>query len=183
MTEAVITKQPTDLPSHPFWEFSLAVYQENTIKLACLALQEKQAMNVNIILFTCWLAKTGRGRLYKSDYTRMTALLHHWHLDITQRLRTMRRTVSKHASPPTLRALKPLILNTELVSEQIEQLLLSNHFLRLNIHQRTHSQKAKEALASLNAYAKFLNATLTERDEQTIEQIVQIILHQAKTIN
>jgi len=164
-----------DLPTHPFWEFSLTVYAENVVKLACLALQEQRGMNINIILFACWLAKTGRGRLHKSDYIHIATSLDHWHIGITQNLRQMRRTVSK---TPALKPLKQTILTDELAAEHIEQLILINNFSRLATLKRAGLQKATDAVASLTTYAKFLEISLIEQDTQAIQQILHCVFPQ-----
>jgi len=170
-----------DLPSHPFWEFSLATYPQTAVKQGCLALQERVGMNVNIILFICWLAKTGRGRLQKDDFIKIARLLNRWHLSITQCLRHMRRLVAKAFMPTTIQTCKQVLLTNELAAEQIEQLMLANYFTQLIATQRTTLQKATDAVISISTYAKSLGIAYTTQDSQAIEQILMHIFPKIAT--
>lgn len=164
-----------DLPSHPFWEFSLAVYPQTAVKQGCLALQERIGMNVNIILFICWLAKTGRGRLQQNDFIKIAGLLNRWHLSITQCLRHMRRLIAKAFIPEKIQACKQIIFTNELAAEQIEQLMLANYFAQLVATQRTTLQKVTDSIASITTYARSLGIAYTEQDLQAIQQILMHI--------
>ena len=48
-------------PEHPFWDFSLSVYSTEGVPAACLVLQDHHQVDVNVILFCCWLGASGRG--------------------------------------------------------------------------------------------------------------------------
>ena len=57
---------------HPFWEFSLRVYGNGGVPTACLALQERHAIDVNLLLFCAWIGESGRGILGRFDGNRLT---------------------------------------------------------------------------------------------------------------
>lgn len=132
-------------------------------------------MNVNVILFICWLANTGRGRLQKDDFIKIARLLNRWHLSITQCLRQMRRLVAKAFIPATIQACKQAIFTNELAAEQIEQLMLANCFTQLIANPRTTLQKATDAVVSITSYAKSLGLTYTKQDLEAIQQILMHI--------
>ncbi|MEE9451284.1 MAG: TIGR02444 family protein [Gammaproteobacteria bacterium] len=161
-----------NLLSHPFWEFSIAMYSQQEAKQGCLALQERLSMNVNIILFICWLAQTGRGRLQRNDFIKITHLLNRWHNAITQTLRGLRRLISKAFIPQNIQACKQDILSQEIAAEQIEQLMLAKHFEQLSSAPRTTLQKATDAVVSMRTYAKSIGVTYNEQDQQAIQQIL-----------
>lgn len=47
------------------WQYSLAVYQQEEVRLACLALQDSMQVNVNVLLSMMYLCK--RQRMYDFD--------------------------------------------------------------------------------------------------------------------
>jgi uncharacterized protein (TIGR02444 family) len=44
----------------PFWRFSLHFYRHAGVSDACIALQDEQGIDVNLLLFLFWLADDGR---------------------------------------------------------------------------------------------------------------------------
>jgi uncharacterized protein (TIGR02444 family) len=44
----------------PFWRFSLHFYRHASVSDACIALQDEQGVDVNLLLFLFWLADDGR---------------------------------------------------------------------------------------------------------------------------
>ena len=50
-----------------FWAFSLEFYARPGVAEACLALQDRHGLDVNILLLCCWLGWSGRGRLSPAD--------------------------------------------------------------------------------------------------------------------
>ena len=42
-----------------FWAFSLEVYGRPGVAPACLALQDRHGLDVNLLLFCCWAASQG----------------------------------------------------------------------------------------------------------------------------
>ena len=68
-----------DFPDHPFWDFSLEVYGRNGIPEACLELQDAHQVDVNVILFCCWMGGTGRGRLERAEMEAMCDAVAEWH--------------------------------------------------------------------------------------------------------
>ncbi len=55
MTETAETKAET-----PFWRFSLHFYRQPGVSDACIALQDRCGVDVNLLLFLFWLADSGR---------------------------------------------------------------------------------------------------------------------------
>jgi uncharacterized protein (TIGR02444 family) len=50
----------TQAETTPFWRFSLHFYRHQGISDACIALQDEQGVDVNLLLFLLWLADDGR---------------------------------------------------------------------------------------------------------------------------
>ena len=51
---------PTQTETTPFWRFSLHFYRHAGVSDACIALQDEQGIDVNLLLFLFWLADDGR---------------------------------------------------------------------------------------------------------------------------
>jgi uncharacterized protein (TIGR02444 family) len=50
----------TQAETTPFWRFSLHFYRHRGVSDACIALQDEQGVDVNLLLFLFWLAADGR---------------------------------------------------------------------------------------------------------------------------
>jgi len=51
---------PRETETTPFWRFSLHFYRHTGVSDACIALQDEQGVDVNLLLFLFWLADDGR---------------------------------------------------------------------------------------------------------------------------
>lgn len=103
--------------SNPFWDFSIAVYSQKSVAASCLALQDRHGLDVNIILYCCWLA------------TQDTVLNPGQIKDLVLEVRETRKTIEtlremRRADGKKPSGLKPKILSLELDYERIEQDIL-----------------------------------------------------------
>ena len=55
---------------NPFWDFSLAVWGREAVEPACLDLQERHGLDVNLLLFCGWAGRRGRA-LDDADIARL----------------------------------------------------------------------------------------------------------------
>ena len=153
------------LPKHPFWEFSMSVYSHPSVKEACLALQNRFDMNVNVLLFCCWLASTGKGRLTKQELQALLNIIDKWHRSITKSLRDVRYSLaafSKIKLP--LNKLRQSILENELLAEQVEQLMLAGSISKVSNDNLPPIKKLQDAIESLKLLTEVANKKLTEDD-------------------
>ncbi|MEE9251196.1 MAG: TIGR02444 family protein, partial [Alphaproteobacteria bacterium] len=77
-------------PRDPCWDFALAVYRREGVEEACLALQERHGIDVNVLLFCCWLGQSGRGALSGDEMARTLAAVKQWHGAVVGGLRAVR---------------------------------------------------------------------------------------------
>ncbi|MDP6885033.1 MAG: TIGR02444 family protein, partial [Rhodospirillales bacterium] len=78
-------------PDDPFWDFSLATYDRPGVAAACLGLQDRHGIDVNMVLFCCWAGASGAGMV---DPAAMAAALNAalpWQRDVVVPLRRIRR--------------------------------------------------------------------------------------------
>ncbi len=114
------------MADHPFWDFSLAVYGRPGVAEACLALQDRHGLDVNLLLFCCWAGAKGRA-LDAGDMARLIAAAGPWNAEVVRPLRTARRWLKTQRSAPRDQAeiLRARIKADELEAERLEQSILA----------------------------------------------------------
>ena len=86
-------------PSHPFWEYSITVYTRPGVEQACLTLQERLGVDVNLLLFCCWAG--GRGhRLTDEELTTLNEVSEPWQDSVVRPLRDVRRRLGDELPVP-----------------------------------------------------------------------------------
>ncbi|MFQ5776287.1 MAG: TIGR02444 family protein [Kiloniellaceae bacterium] len=115
-----------DVTDHPFWRFSLAVYARDGVAPACLALQERRDLDVNLLLFCCWAGTCGRA-LSAAEVARLIESVRPWREGAVRPLRAVRRWLKAQAAAPrdVAEPLRERVKAAELDAEAIEQWLLA----------------------------------------------------------
>jgi uncharacterized protein (TIGR02444 family) len=121
-----------NLPPSPFWEYSVSLFQDEPVAIACLALQERHVarvdVDVNILLLCVWAAAYGHGELDDQDFLRAISAVTPWRRDILLPLRGAARQLLGDGIEPVPEELtgdlRQKITHAELEAERIEQLLL-----------------------------------------------------------
>ena len=113
--------------AHPLWIFSLGVYGKPGVAPACLVLQERYRLDINLLLFSAW-AGAAHGHVFgDSERARIFAAVGGWHREMVRGLRSL-RTRLKEVPPPApgreTEGLRSLVKKGELDAERIEQDLL-----------------------------------------------------------
>jgi uncharacterized protein (TIGR02444 family) len=111
-------------PEERFWRFSLAFYALPEVSRALIALQDRDVLDVNIMLFSLWLGISGRGRLSADSLAvaeRASNPLRH---EIVGPLRTLRRRL-KHYPDNDIQRLREGVKALELAGEKLVQTRLA----------------------------------------------------------
>jgi uncharacterized protein (TIGR02444 family) len=117
------------LPSSAFWRFSLDFYQRPDVATACLALQDRHRVDVNLLLLAIWLGTVGH-RLDPAAGRHLSRLGAHWQRPLVTPLRRVRRRLKQRRASPQLpwpeviELCRGRLAEIELALEQAEQLLL-----------------------------------------------------------
>lgn len=108
------------------WEFSLAVYAEAEVEHACLLMQDKLDVDVNLLLTCLWLAVSGRGRLSDEELIDIEAQVAFWQQEVIQPLRRVRRRLKdlSRVGGKVHNSLRKSVSACELDAEQVEQQML-----------------------------------------------------------
>jgi len=112
---------------NPFWDFSLAVYRRPGVAEACLYLQDEAGVDVNLLLFFCWLAGARDEALGKAEIRDILRRTADWRDHVVRPLRDVRRWMKDNvegmpAAP--VEALRSQVKRIELDSERLQQDML-----------------------------------------------------------
>jgi len=110
-----------------FWTWSLATYDQPGVAAKLLALQDKLALNVNVLLWCCWMAERFAE---PPDYVLRKAidLTRRWSNEVTEPLRSARRALKTpllQTEGAIAAALRDQVKAAEIESERIEQSMLA----------------------------------------------------------
>lgn len=111
------------LPVSPFWTFSLRLYGKADVPAACITLQEKSGVDVNVLLFCLFAAKSGRA-LGVADVARIISAIDPWKAGAVIPLRAARmflRTPPSMVDADGAAALRQRVKAIELEAERLQQ--------------------------------------------------------------
>ena len=160
---------------HPFWDFSLRVYGSDGVPAACIALQERRGIDVNVLLFSAWIGESGRGVLAESDLEAALAATTAWNRDIVCALRVVRNRLKGGMPPiPTERSdvLRKMILEIEVKSEHVEQITLAAVVTRPADSALSAEQRGDDALANVVAYFRRYGFTPDAEDARQVSIVL-----------
>ncbi len=165
-------------PVHPFWDFSLSFYRQPGVADACLFVQDRYGLNINIVLFCVWVANSGGGALTTAHIATALRRIADWEGHVIKPLREIRRACRREAlGVPEflLQMFQPQIETVELEAEHVEQLVLAELVPSLEFSAEGADDPASDAVRSLKAYVDELDVV---QDAQLTE-CLSTILHAA----
>lgn len=116
-------------PQSAFWNFSLRFYAGAGIPAACLQLQDACGIDVNVMLYALFLARSGR-LLRAQDIARIEALVADWRDNVVRPLRQARRFMKIPPAPfdnACTAALRTDVKRIELEAERLQQICLERN--------------------------------------------------------
>ncbi len=163
-----------DFPDHPFWDFSLDLYGRDEVAEACLALQERHGLDVNLLLFCIWVGRAGHPALDANGIAEMLDRVADWHGEIVRALRRVRRLLKEPLGPipeGLQKALRRRVQKIEIEAEHVEQLVLAHGFADRadNAHA---AERAATACRNVAAYLAVLGVEPDEDDAGHLEPIL-----------
>lgn len=108
-----------------FWDFSLGVYGHEGVATACLALQDRHGVDVNVLLFCAWAGSRGH-ILQAGELSDLMTVARPWQRDVIAPLRAVRRHLKTVGAAPESAAgpLRTHVKAAELMAEEVEQRML-----------------------------------------------------------
>ena len=137
---------------NPLWEFATWAYAQAGVEKACLALQNRLNVDVNIVLFCMWLAYRGTGSNSLAKYLASALKLSRdWQKNLVEPLRTCRNN------------LKDLLDNSPMAG--------ADRAATISLHERVkQSELDMEQLQTLALYSLVLDGTDSGITRSPIEQ-------------
>jgi len=157
-----------------FWRFSLAFYARPGIADACLALQDKATVDVNVMLYLLFLASRGR-QTDDIDVARIAGIAQDWRSAVVVPLRTVRRALKSAIGPyvPAFTsALRSDVKRIELAAERIQQETMER-LAPVDSFRPATTDCADTARANMGAYRQHLGALPPEPFEPILNGFTQ----------
>lgn len=129
---------------NPLWDYSLSSYKRAGVETICLTLQDEFNLNVNFLLYCCWLS-TGAIKIADSELLQQVKELRYWDYEVLMPLRQARRALVKLRITET-EALKDKVMLCELEAERLFQNEIYSSFVQLNKKPET-AQDATQAVS------------------------------------
>jgi uncharacterized protein (TIGR02444 family) len=141
----------------PFWQFSIKFYAVPGVAPACIELQDKANVDVNILFFLLWNATQGR-TFKKADVAEIERLIGAWRDMAVVPIRNVRRALK--SPPPVMaagdaEAFRTRIKAVELEAERLQQEALYGLAQSSRLGQPSASP-AKAAQTSVDSYQNVL---------------------------
>ena len=167
----------SDFLPHPFWNFSLELYGAEGVAEACLDLQDRRGCDVNVLLFCCWLAASGRPTLTADRLRAILKASDAWQADVVKPLRAIRRKLKDGswagALPETVEAVRRRVADAELAAEHAEQLELASLHTPPADRDRPPEKRMRAAVGNLGVYAVCLGVVPDEKDRLAVATLMR----------
>ena len=167
----------TQFPDHPFWDFSLEVYMAPGVGEACLELQERHGLDVNLLLFCLWVGASGRGVLEDAEVCGLMSAVGAWHEEVVRALRGV-RTRMKGGMPPApdalAESLRQRVQKIEIDCEHTEQLMLAASIDRAADDSRPPGDRAADAAANAAGYFRGLGRAPADADRSCLAVMLRV---------
>ncbi len=158
---------PRTFPPNEFWDYSVRLYARDGVEAACLGLQQRLGLDVNLLLFCCWVAASGRGQFEADEIDAALTASLTWHGEVVETLRTLRQRLKTELRPEphhVAEDLRRVVRECELQAERIEQLLLFNSMPRDGVGTFEPSQQPRDAAENVKLYCAVTGRKLGSED-------------------
>jgi len=167
-----------DFQHNPFWDYSLSLYGKPGVADACIYLQDRYGLDVNLLLFCVWIGASGRGLLDAGDIDTCMQRSGDWRARVVEPLRAIRRACREEplgVPEFLLQAFRPRMREIELDAEHVEQLVLAEAVRTRPAEPVADDVRANDTRLNLAAY---LNAAGMQRDERA-DDCLRVLLSAA----
>lgn len=169
-----MTPPAIPFPDHPFWDFSLAVYGGEGVAQACLDLQDRRGIDVNLLLFCLWCATDRQVAYDTAAFRIILAAAGDWQETVIHPMRAARRRLkagSPHLPEATTAALRREVLAAEIACEHGEQLIIVAAAETLPAPASATDAEAA-AVANLHSYCEAAGIRLEQADASALRTIL-----------
>ncbi|MBM3539322.1 MAG: TIGR02444 family protein [Alphaproteobacteria bacterium] len=158
------------MAGNPFWAWSLRLYKRPGVAHACLALQDRAGIDVNLLLFCLWCGSR-RIPLSRPAMREALRLSRRWSLSVVQPLRAVRRSLKVPAlSSKALRNLRRHVAAVELKAERVQHDCL--YRLARNVA-RIEADALAAGTRNVASYFRLAGIRLGRNDRSALATVVQ----------
>lgn len=115
---------------NPLWNYSLVSYKRAGVETVCLALQDEFNLNINFLLYCCWLSSQAI-RMTNAELLQQVKELRFWDQEVLMPIRQVRRALVKLRIAET-ETLTDHVMSCELDAERLFQNEIYSSFLQFN---------------------------------------------------
>jgi len=133
-------------------------------------LQDRRDIDVNMMLFCCWVGASGGGIIGHRKMAAAQAASGPWQRDVVVPLRRIRRDLKGAGEAGNL--LRRRVAAAEIDSEHAEQLIISATWARRPDGSRTETLRINDACANLRHYLEALDLTPGEPDRYDLATLL-----------
>lgn len=165
----------SDPMKNPFWDFSVSAYRIDGVAEACLRLQDRHGVDVNLFFYFCWLGGVRDSALESAEIMAVQEATAGWRDQVVRPLREVRRHM-KSGYPGmdagAVESLRTEVKRIELQSERQQQDFL--YTMARNSKETTELSVMAAARADRNVrqYLRSIGATLEPADESDCEAVI-----------
>lgn len=163
-----------NFPKNDFWDWTLPTYGQPGVSPACLRLQDRHGLDVNVVLYAVWAASRGT-ELSEGDVAAAARRVDDWHGLVVRGLRAIRTQLKgdPHGAPEELaEALREGIKKLELDSERMEHVMLGSELPAARHEGADIAELRRVARRSVHRYLEVLGGEPDSDDEAAIETII-----------
>lgn len=157
---------------HGFLQFCQNLHANHLTQPALATLKRHPQVNLSLLLFCCWFACTGQGRLRQKDIRLLRKTIAAWHDKIVQPLQQMQSS---------LILLKSELQQTLATAERIERQLLIDTLEAATNKKQKDLQRLKNALRNIKGYFDYLHTPLSEGDRHAVYTLLQTLFPDTTT--
>jgi len=155
-----------------FQSFFEKIYSNPETEDACLCLQDKYNININVLLFCCWSAIQNHPYLEQSDIQTIMTRITPWNQSVIKALRDLRLSIPNFYINDKLSSLYNLVLKNELFAIKAEQALIMQMTQHLKRQSQNETNPTNRASNNIFNYINQQNITLHKIDLEKIHRII-----------
>lgn len=166
---------PGVFPPNELWDYATRLYARGQTKDACLALQDRRGVDVNVLIFCCWVASSGRGIFREGELEAALEAVWDWRASVIDVLHGLKGHLKGNVAPaprPLADDLRRVIVESELYAEHVEILMLHGAMARVGTGTFDRYQQIEDTLSNLLHYLALIQITPDDDDLAALTELL-----------
>lgn len=165
----------TDTTKNPFWDFSVSAYRVDGVAEACLRLQDRHGVDVNLFFYFCWLGGMRDSAMESAEVTAVLEATAGWRDQVVRPLREVRRYMKSGYPGMDVAAVESLRTEVKRIELRCERQQQDFLYESTKNHRETMELSvvsAARADRNVRQYLRSIGATLDPEDESDCEAVL-----------